>query len=202
MSQCLTPLRVGFVSLASDLGCSALAQDLAQRAADNGVTVAFVDLTRTDGALGDQLDWTTMDGLSQVACRIQQAAKRNGVTIVHSEKAATKVSADEAVRALEELAREHTLFIVAAQCEHPLWEPVRQMLDRLLVVTDHRPEIVAQALQLLHDMGARGWLLVYQAKTYEHLGEAIQHHWTCVVPETTEDAGNLMLRYLYTAYRW
>ncbi len=202
MIERLTPLRVGFVSLASDVGCSALAHDLAQRAAAHGVTVAFVDLTRTDGALDEQLDWTTMDGLSQVTSRIQQAAQRDGVTIVHGGQAATKVPADEAVRALGELAREHTLFVVAAQGEHPLWEPVRQMLDRLLAVTDRRPEVVAQALKLLQDMGACGWLLIYQAQTHEHLGAAIRHHWTCVVPETTENIGNLMLRYLYTAYRW
>lgn len=80
--QCLTPLRVGFVSLSADVGCSTLAYDLAQCAVAHRATAALLGLTRTDTALAPRLDWTTVPGLSQVASGIQHPAQRDGITVI------------------------------------------------------------------------------------------------------------------------
>ena len=79
----LTPLRVGFVSLSGGVGCSTLAYDLARSAVTrHETTVALIELTWGDGALGARLDLDGAPDLYQVVQDMRPPAQHEGITVV------------------------------------------------------------------------------------------------------------------------
>lgn len=198
----LTPLRVGFVSLSGGVGCSTLAYDLAQRAANHHeATVALMELTWGNGALSARLDLDGVPDLYQVALDMRPPGQHEDITLVPIKQRTVRLLLGERERiasALDALAREHVLVIVDAHGAHPLWAPARDALDQVLVVTDQRPDAVANAQLVLSATQARTLLVVNKATVQDRVALGLAGQEACAIPDGASDAGQRLIQALYS----
>jgi hypothetical protein len=198
----LTPLRVGFVSLSGGVGCSTLAYDLARRAmTHHEATVALIELTWGDGALGARLDLDGAPDLYQVVQDMRPPAQHQGVTVVPIKQRTVRLLLGDRAKvtsALDALAQEHVLVIVDAHGAHPLWATAQKALDKHLVVTDQRPDAVRNAQLILGESDGRGLLVLNKATVQDRVALKLSGQMACAIPDGAEDTGQRLIQALYS----
>lgn len=196
----LSPLRVGICSLSGGVGCTTLALELARWAVRQRATAAVLELPWGGGALGPRLSLNgSFPDLYQVAMGLKEPGQVEGMTVVPAGGTLRLLlgSPETVAGTLERLAREHILTVVDAHAAHPLWEAVRERLDRILVVADPRPDAVANARILLDDLGKRAALVVNRARLADRAALALAGERALVVPEGARDVGERLGRFLW-----
>jgi len=198
----LPPLRVAFTSLSGGVGCTTLAYGLAQHAARRRqATVALVELTWGNGALGARLNLDGAPDLYQVVSELGDPARRDGMSVVPIRQETARLllgNLDGVAGALDALAREHVLLSLDAHAAHPLWTTAREIVDRVLVVTDQRPDAVENAKLLLAEMEGSG-LVVNKATLQDRVALGLAGQEACLIPRgaNADDAGRRLIEYLY-----
>jgi hypothetical protein len=197
----LTPLRLGLVSLSGGVGCTTLACELARRAADHHeATVALAELTWGNGALRARLSLDGAADLYQVALDLSVPGQEDGITVVPIKQQTAKLllgNLDKITQALDALAHEHVLLIVDAHGAHPLWTAAQEVLDRVLVVTDQRPDAVGNAQLLLKSVNGSGSLVVNKATVQDRVALGLTGQEACLIPKGAEDSGRRLIEFLY-----
>lgn len=198
----LTPLCVGLVSLSGGVGCSTLAYSLAQRAvAHHQATVALMELTWGNGALSARLSLDGAPDLYHVVENMQPPIRHDGITVVPIRQQTVRLllgEPEKIVSAIAALAQEHVLVIVDAHGAHPLWAAARDVLDQHLVVTDQRPDAVANARLVLGDaLDRRGLLVLNKASVQDRIAIRLSGQKACTIPNGADDAGQRLIQALY-----
>ncbi len=198
----LSPMRVGVTALSGGTGCTTLALELARWAVRQGATAAVAEIPWGVGALGPRLAINgSFPDLYQVAMGLKEPGQADGITVVPAGTTfRLLLGSPEVVRStVARLARDHLLVVVDAHAAHPLFEAIREELDRVLVVTDTRPDAVANARLLLDELGERAILVVNRARLTDRAALALAGETALVVPDGARDIGERLGRWLWEA---
>ena len=158
--EVLTPASVVLTSLSGGVGKTTLSLSLARYfRRQTGLSVAVVEISSGPSALLALLSTDSSAHLYEVVTQFKPWPRWDGITLAPMDwRTARLMRMVDVQHAWKSLVDSHILTIFDAPAYHPFWETAKQM-GRILIVSDSRPDSIANAIYLRSEESTEGIVL-------------------------------------------
>ena len=148
----LPPRRVAITNISGGVGKTTLALHLARYAQEQLHLPALVIEIAYGASALKTLTRPDLPDLYDVVTQGEAPEKWQGVTLLPMEHRTGRLllgQESKILTALERVMQAHVITVFDAQAAHPLWSTVQDMIEPVLVVSDSRPDSLANATALM-----------------------------------------------------
>jgi hypothetical protein len=157
--EALPPRRVALTNVSGGVGKTTLALHLARYVQEElHLPTLVIEITYGTSAL-KTLTRPEVPDLYDVVTQGEEPEKWQGVTLLPMEHRTGRLllgQEGKILTALEHVMQAHVMTVFDAQAAHPLWPVVQDMIEPVLVVSDSRPDSLANATALMSTLGGHG----------------------------------------------
>ena len=171
----LPPRRVAITNVSGGVGKTTLALHLARYAQEQLHLPALVIEIAYGASALKTLTRPDLPDLYDVVTQGEAPEKWQGVTLLPMEHRTGRLllgQEGKILTALEKVMQAHVITVFDAQAAHPLWPAVQDMIEPVLVVSDSRPDSLANATALMSTLYGNSHLVLNRMRGKDRLGLA------------------------------